>query len=161
MQLNNKSIVITGGTSGIGFQLVNKLSSSNQLFVIAKNQAKLTSLSEEIPNVTSIQADLSIPAEVVKASNTLTQLTNNIDLLINNAAIQHPETFLAKSFQYESIAKEVTVNFCQHMPTNLFVITSVIKRKLIHYRKRQLGIGISAKNNVCRVLRNKSRFKQF
>lgn len=44
MKLTDKTIVITGGTSGIGYQLVKILSQHNRLLVIARPSDRLLRL---------------------------------------------------------------------------------------------------------------------
>ena len=47
MKLEQKNIVITGGTSGIGHEIVKKLHSRNRLMVIARDGTKLVRLAQE------------------------------------------------------------------------------------------------------------------
>jgi short-subunit dehydrogenase involved in D-alanine esterification of teichoic acids len=52
MNLQDKTLLITGGTSGIGYALVKQLSStSKSIVVIARNSVHLEKLKNEFPNV--------------------------------------------------------------------------------------------------------------
>lgn len=44
MILNNKVIVITGGTSGIGYQIIKKLHVDNKVIIISRNEKKLNDI---------------------------------------------------------------------------------------------------------------------
>lgn len=80
MELNNKIVVITGGSSGIGHAISAEL---------AKSGAKVYSLSRTIPAakvewVIYLQADLTRENDVAAA---IAQIPGSIDLLINNAGM--------------------------------------------------------------------------
>ncbi|GHF84394.1 SDR family NAD(P)-dependent oxidoreductase [Thalassotalea marina] len=133
MQLINKRIVITGATSGIGLALVKQLSPHNQLIVIAKDQEKLQRLTVQYANVSTIKADLSdLAATELAATKIITQY-QYIDVLINNAAIQHTAQLLDNDFLYQHIQQEINVNFTSVcslvyllLPTLLHTQTAII-----------------------------------
>ncbi len=52
MILESKNILITGGTSGIGYQLVKQLAArNNKIIVIARDENKLCALHDEFKNI--------------------------------------------------------------------------------------------------------------
>ena len=110
MKLEQKNIVITGGTSGIGHEIVKKLHSRNRLIVIARDGTKLERLAQEFDGIITCRADLSKISEVENAASQARQHLESVDLLINNAAIQNFPTFLDNDFRYPSIQQEITVN---------------------------------------------------
>lgn len=111
MKLNNKRIVITGGTSGIGYEMAKMLSPNNEVIVIARCPGKLKKLSRELGGVIPFQADLSKTDEVEGVADRISKRFDSLDVLINNAAVQNTPTFLDDSFVYENISREVTLNF--------------------------------------------------
>jgi uncharacterized oxidoreductase len=110
MDLTQKSIVITGGTSGIGTELVRRLHHQSRLFVIARQSEHLDRLTAEFPSVIPCRSDLSSPDQVSAAAANVMRQFSHVDLLINNAAIQHTPHLLDPSFSYESIEREIAVN---------------------------------------------------
>jgi uncharacterized oxidoreductase len=104
MELRNKKIVITGGTSGIGLQLVKSLSKQNQIIVIGRNETKLAALRDEF-KVFTYQADLANLKSVELAASRLVIEHKQINLLINNAAIQYTPSSLPMIF-YMKILRE-------------------------------------------------------
>ncbi len=111
MKLHQKTIVITGGTSGIGYEIVRQLHESNTLIVIARNAEKLSHLKKTFPAIQTCPADLSKRTDIEAAANNILKQHKAIDVLINNAAVQYTPTFLSDDFSYESIAQEITLNF--------------------------------------------------
>ncbi len=107
MKLANKSIVITGGTSGIGYEMVKQLHPQNNIIVIARNADKLDALSQRFKGIYCYQTDLSKLNEIELAGKELAEHFPKIDVLINNAAIQFTPTFIEKEFRYETIAHEL------------------------------------------------------
>jgi len=111
MLLQNKTILLTGGTSGIGYQLLRQLQPDNHLLVIARPSEKLNALVETFAGITVYSADLANPEEYCAVANQIIEHHPRIDILINNAAIQHAHCFQDKGFTYDSIAQEIHTNF--------------------------------------------------
>lgn len=51
MKVSGKNIVLTGGTTGIGREMVKQLHEDNQLLVMASNQSRLDALAAEYPYI--------------------------------------------------------------------------------------------------------------
>jgi len=111
MILKQKTIVITGGTSGVGFEMVKRLSIENEVIVIGRNADKLLELTDKFQNIHIYQADLISIADVESVANKIRNDYIKIDVLINNAAVQHSATFLDADFEFSNITDEVSVNF--------------------------------------------------
>lgn len=111
MKIQNKTILITGGTSGIGYALVKQLARSNKaIVVIASNAGKLGKLREEFNNVhtycCSLENEICLLNTLIEVSDTYPQ----ISVVINNAGIQVTPTFLDSDFNFDSIQHQIAVN---------------------------------------------------
>ncbi|PMN91621.1 MULTISPECIES: SDR family oxidoreductase [Enterovibrio] len=111
MKLTNKSIVLTGGTSGIGRALVECLAETNQLIVIGRDAEKLDHLKRDWPSVITYRADLSDVKNVHSIAHSIQQQHPKIDVLINNAAVQFTPFFNDDRFEFDSIQHEIDTNF--------------------------------------------------
>lgn len=127
MKLKGKRIVITGGTSGIGYELVKSFYSDNELIVVSRDQVKLSRLSDELQRIAIYKADLSKLEDIVAVADAIKRQYESIDLLINNAAIQYTATFLDETFRHENIADEIAVNF-----TGICCLTYHLLPSLLH-----------------------------
>lgn len=110
MNLENKTIVLTGATSGIGYQMAKCLHAKNTLVVMGRNQAKLDRLSEEFPSIKTYCCDLANLDHLEWVSSTIVFNHPRIDLLICNAAIQYERHFLDTNFDSQKIVEEIAVN---------------------------------------------------
>jgi short-subunit dehydrogenase involved in D-alanine esterification of teichoic acids len=111
MRLIDKNILVTGGTSGIGLKLVEKLYQNNNIYILARDKNKIKALKERFPTVTAYHIDLNDIGGLKGVVATLNKDINKLDLLINNAAVQYTPTLLDSDFEYESISHEVNTNF--------------------------------------------------
>lgn len=130
MNTKKKRIVITGGTSGIGYEMTKYLHSDNEIVVISRSASKLNKLAQNFEGVITYQADLSKLDEVEAVADTIVKRFGSIDVLINNAAVQHTPTFLDDEFKYENIAHEITLNF-----TSVCSLTYLLLPALLHQNK--------------------------
>jgi len=92
--LNNKTVIISGATNGIGKAAAIELSKENpKLLFTYRNQSLADELLAEIkdisPNtqVQSVYCDFSDQDSIKKCTNEINDLCANIDVLINNAGV--------------------------------------------------------------------------
>jgi uncharacterized oxidoreductase len=72
MKTSKNTILITGRSAGIGFELAKKLSADNNVIIIGRNEARLQKAASAIENVSAITADVSNAEDVEKLVATLT-----------------------------------------------------------------------------------------
>ncbi|NGN96903.1 SDR family NAD(P)-dependent oxidoreductase [Grimontia sp. S25] len=111
MKLLNKTIVLTGGTSGIGRQLVEQLVGDNQLIVLGRDAEKLSTLKKKWPSIITFQVDLADVNQVHLIAQSIASAKPEIDLLINNAAAQFMPKFTDEAFTFDTVKTEVDTNF--------------------------------------------------
>ncbi len=65
MKMTGNTILITGGTSGIGLELATQLMQrKNTVIVTGRNLATLEEIREKIPAIHTYQSDVSDPAAI-------------------------------------------------------------------------------------------------
>ena len=111
MTFKNKHVVITGAASGIGLALLHQLSNANKISVVCRPSDNLDKLRETYPSIDIYEADLADTNQVETAAEELIKSDQDIDFLINNAAVQYTPKFTDEDFRYDTIHREIAVNF--------------------------------------------------
>lgn len=107
-----RKILLTGGTSGIGRQLVDRLcDAGHQVVVLGRSEAAMAALTAEHPDIATYLCDLSEQSDIEDTIQTVWSDHPDISVLINNAGVQFPPQLHEASFRYDSILYETTVNF--------------------------------------------------
>lgn len=115
MENQNKIIVITGASRGLGKEIAFRLAAgNNRLILIARDRLKLRNAADEIESVTGntpiiIPIDISVEEEVVNLSKVIREKFGKIDVLINNAGIGIHKPF--EKMCSEEMRKQFEVNF--------------------------------------------------
>lgn len=88
MKLYNKTILITGGSSGIGLEFAKQLRQrNNKIIVTGRNFEKLNRIMTDDPGIETIQSDVSLIENVVVLYKRIITEFPDLSVLINNAGI--------------------------------------------------------------------------
>jgi len=88
MKLTGSTILITGGTSGIGLELARQLMErSNTILVTGRDQEKLDQAAQSLPDLHTFQSDVSDPAAIAALHENVIARFPALNVLINNAGI--------------------------------------------------------------------------
>jgi len=98
-ELQNKTIWITGASSGIGRALAEQLAAEGANLVLsARNTAKLEALCADLSGQHTVYAiDLSDPQQALERAQALLESNGPVDILINNAGVSQRSEFLCIS----------------------------------------------------------------
>ena len=91
-QFTNKTVVVTGGTDGIGRALVlNLLALGANVVTCGRSQQKILSLEAEAPmgKICVLNADVSVEKDCERLVDDAVKVFGGIDVLINNAGNAH------------------------------------------------------------------------
>lgn len=87
MDLSNAKVLITGGTSGIGFETAKMLKSKGaEVVICGRNKAKVDKASKEL-DVLGFVADVSNENKVKELVSFANEKMNGLNVLINNAGL--------------------------------------------------------------------------
>lgn len=133
-----KIVLITGGTSGLGYATVKKLENCKIILTYNNNALKAESMKSE--NIDVFKCDMTSENDIKNLYNYVVEKYGYIDVLINNAAI-------AIDTLYEDKTKE---NFIKTLDTNLIgpFLLSRYFGDLMYQRKSGKIINISSTNGI-------------
>ncbi len=111
MKLHNKTILITGGSSGIGLELARILTEKgNQVLICGRSEDKLKEAKKALPEVNIFQCDISQKEGRNILVNWVKELFPECSVLINNAAITHAAHFMEDEIILEKAEAEINTN---------------------------------------------------
>ncbi len=88
MRFNDKVVIVTGGSRGIGLETAKAFSENGASVVItAKNSEKLEEAAQSLANTISIPADIRKEEDVKKVVDKTIENFGKLDILVNNAGI--------------------------------------------------------------------------
>ena len=122
MKLANNKILITGGATGIGLGLTERfIKENNTVIICGRRESVLKEVSEKFPSVITKVCDLSLESERIALFKWLSVNHSDLNVLINNAGIQHWKTVLDEDF-FQHAKEEIVTNIEAPLHlTSLFV----------------------------------------
>lgn len=110
MKLQNQTILITGGSSGIGLALAKQLCPYNRVIICGRSQDKLDRAKEILPEIDVFQCDIASAADRDKLFRFLHANYSMLSVLINNAAIVHKTDFKSDDKMIAKAEAEIATN---------------------------------------------------
>jgi uncharacterized oxidoreductase len=111
MDLKNSTILITGGTSGIGLELVKQLSEQGSTIIVTgRNPEALNETKKKFPGIHTFQSDVSNPKEIEQLYKDVTRQFPDLNIIINNAGLMRLIDLQDTSLDLENINQEITTN---------------------------------------------------
>lgn len=109
-------ILITGGTSGIGLELVSQFYYlENKIIATSSNADRLALLKLKFPEIDTLVCDLANGDSVKSLIDKCLIEYQNINMVINNAGIQNNYSWMDEKEGYEKIEQEIRINFTSPM----------------------------------------------
>ena len=110
VKLTKRTILITGGTSGIGLELATQLlQRGNTVIVTGRDQEKLDSTKRALPEVQIFKSDVSNPDHIRALHTNVIAQFPALDTLINNAGIMR-NLNLSVERDLNDITREIEIN---------------------------------------------------
>lgn len=130
MKTTNNTVLITGGSAGIGFEIAKLLSEAgNKVIITGRTKDRLENALSELPNVTGIVSDVSIEDDVQLLVEKVKEEFPTLNIVINNAG---------RAYAYNLVGEEASASkkALDEMLTNYVSIVN-LNEKLLPLLKQQ------------------------
>lgn len=112
MKITRNTILITGGSAGIGFEMAKQFAAlDNHVIIVGRNADRLKYAVAQLHNVTAIQCDVTKETEVKTLSGRLKNEYPQLNILVNNAGHAYKYTLGAESNAFAKAAAEMSTNY--------------------------------------------------
>jgi uncharacterized oxidoreductase len=110
MKLEKRTVLITGGTSGIGRELAAQLlQRDNTVIVTGRDVEKLDATKRALPGVHIFNSDVSDPADIASLYDRVITKFPALDTLINNAGVMR-NLRLSQDRDLNDVTREIEIN---------------------------------------------------
>lgn len=128
MKPSGNTILITGGTSGIGLGLALRFhKAGNKVVIAGRRQELLQQICKDHPGVDAIELDVSDAASVVRVSAFIADRYPKLNVLINNAGIMPTEDVM-DLLSLEKAEKTVATNLLGTIRTTYAFLPQLVKQ---------------------------------
>ena len=135
MKLERRTILITGGSSGMGFELAKQLlERRNVVIITGRDSAKLERAKRSLPGVHTFVSDVSDPDAIAALYDSVVAAFPSLDTLINNAGVMRIQKF-DQGKGLDDLTQEIEI--CLNGPILM------IKQFLPHLRARSSALIVN------------------
>src|SRR3954470_16320036 len=111
MRLTGRTILITGGSAGIGLAFALKfLELGNAVIVTGRRQAVLDAVKAQHPRLHTIQSDIADPAQIAELAARVKADFPRLDVLMNNAGVGAAMNLKVAASDLAALTSEVDIN---------------------------------------------------
>lgn len=131
MKTTNNTVLISGGSAGIGFEIAKVLSEKgNHVIITGRDKARLQKAEAQLKNVTAISCDVSKEEDVKELVARLTKDFPGLNVVINNAGHAVVYDLVGENVNAsEKAASEMQTNYLSVIHLNELILPHLKKQK--------------------------------
>jgi uncharacterized oxidoreductase len=130
MKTTNNTVLVTGGSAGIGFEITRLFSeNNNHVIIVGRNKERLDKAVAQLKNVTAIQADVSDEEEVDALVERLNLEFPELNVIVNNAGRAILYDLGSSENAFDKAADEMLTNYLSVIRLNEKLLPQLKKQK--------------------------------
>ena len=110
MNMTGNTILITGGSSGIGMELARQLAGDNVVIITGRDPMRLEAARSELGDVHVVQSDAGDPKAIAALYETLTRQFPALNVLVNNAGIMRKISLRDGAHDLTDVTREIDID---------------------------------------------------
>jgi len=143
MKMTGNTILITGGSSGIGLELARQLFAENTVIITGRHQEKLHEAGTALGRIHAFQSDVSEPKEIAALHTRVIREFPSLNILINNAGIMRKIGLRVGVADLQDLNREIE--------TNLSGPIRMVKQFLPHLEKQHAAAIVNVTAGIAFV----------
>jgi short-subunit dehydrogenase involved in D-alanine esterification of teichoic acids len=162
MITTGNTVLITGGSSGIGLALAKRfLQLKNKVIITGRNEEKLQQIKTEFPGIITFQGDFTDKSALDKLVLLMEQQYSGLNILINNAAVQYNYNFADEPGLTYKIDYEISANIAAPIKLTGLLLPLLLKNKNSAVINVSSGLFIAPKKSASVYCATKSAMHSF
>ena len=162
MDTRNNTILITGGSSGIGLSLAKRfLLLGNKVIIVGRDQEKLEQVRRDFPEIYIHRCDLAEKESLENLATMIMLKYPELNILINNAALQYNYSFLDEEKLLQKIDYEIATNITAPIKLTALLLPTIKKNENSAIVNVSSGLFIAPKKSAAVYCASKSAIHIF
>jgi len=164
MNLEDCRVLVTGGTSGVGRELVRQLAKKGaHVVTCGRDETRCQQVRSDHPKVVVENIDLAIAGNGHRLVETAVTAMGGLDVLINNAGIQIAEDYSAGYTDQlmANVVNQLAINVSSSVETALSALSSLAESQTPRIILVSSGLGIFPKKTAPTYCASKSAIQSF
>jgi uncharacterized oxidoreductase len=142
MKLSNRTVLVTGGTSGIGLGIAEAFhQSKSRVIVCGRDRGKLSAVEKKFPEITALSCDVGDARQRKNLASEVLRRFPELDILVNNAGIQRYIDLKKGYDELKSGEDEIAINFVSAVELTALLIGHLIGRPSAAIINVSSGLG--------------------
>ena len=129
MKQTGNTILITGGTSGIGQAIAERLHQlGNQVIIAGRRQEQLDRITATNPGMQGLRVDMTDPKDITAFAATVRERFPALNVLVNNAGIMAPEDLKTGIEAFELAQRTIRTNITSVLQLTAELMPTLLKQ---------------------------------
>ncbi len=142
MKLSDRTVLVTGGTSGIGLGIAGEFHKrGSRVIICGRDKKKLSAVGEKYPGITALQCDVGDGRQRKNLAEEVLRRFPDFDVLVNNAGIQRYVDLKKGYDELKSGQDEIAINLVSVVELTALFIGHLLKRPSAAIINVSSGLG--------------------